>query len=98
MERADNRKRIICPLGRVIELIRGQDGKDHILKLQTMHSLIIRLILRIYPLEVSSVAYTDNNFSKLTLNENQIDPLKLESQITKTRSGRVTKIPEILNS
>lgn len=96
---ADNKKRMHWPLGRIIELIHGKDGKVRLVKLQTSHSEILRPIQRIYPLEVSSSDGAENTFPNPAVKEAQIKkPLEDKScrEIRKTRSGRLIKMPDRL--
>lgn len=96
---ADNKKRINWPLGRVIELIPGKDGKVRLLKLQTSHSQILRPIQRIYPLEVSSTDCAKSILPEPVLNHSQNELSEDESylQIKKTKFGRTIRMPEKLN-
>ncbi|XP_018572523.1 uncharacterized protein LOC108911929 [Anoplophora glabripennis] len=48
----DKTKRLDWPLGRVIELITGRDGKIRLVRLQTACGQLIRTIQRLYSLEV----------------------------------------------
>lgn len=58
----DSTKRIDWPLGRVVELITGKDGKIRLVKVRTERGHLLRPIQRIYPLECSrSVIHSDNN-------------------------------------
>ncbi|GIY11500.1 DUF5641 domain-containing protein [Caerostris extrusa] len=52
---SDNTKRLNWPLGRIIELFQGKDNGERVaLRLRVAKGEIIRLIQRIYPLELSS--------------------------------------------
>ena len=50
----DNRKRLDWPLGRVLALLSGKDGKVRIARLKTMHGELVRPIQRFYPLEMTA--------------------------------------------
>ncbi|GFV01299.1 uncharacterized protein TNCV_3375331 [Trichonephila clavipes] len=47
-----SKKRVYWPLGKVISLLPGRDGKVRTLKLKCKNSELIRPIQRVYPLEV----------------------------------------------
>ncbi|GFT21338.1 integrase catalytic domain-containing protein [Trichonephila clavipes] len=49
----DVKKRLQWPLARVIELIPGKDGLVRTVRVKTQHSILVRPIQRIFPLEVS---------------------------------------------
>ncbi|GFY79063.1 DUF5641 domain-containing protein [Trichonephila inaurata madagascariensis] len=97
---ADNKKRIIWPLGRIIEIIPGKDGQVRLVRVQTSQQEFLRPIQRIYPLEISS---SDNLSAPMIP-----DDLKKSNDISKTldctsgsevkfsRSRRI-KVPERLN-
>jgi hypothetical protein len=51
---ADNQKRMMWPLGKIVELIPGKDGNVRVVKVRTTTGVIIRPIQRLFPLEVSS--------------------------------------------
>ncbi|GFX42060.1 integrase catalytic domain-containing protein [Trichonephila clavipes] len=56
-----NKKRLYWPLGKVIELIPGRDGKVRTLKLRCSNSEIIRPIQRVFPLEIQSAEMGEFN-------------------------------------
>ncbi|GFW10451.1 uncharacterized protein TNCV_892461 [Trichonephila clavipes] len=56
-----NKKRLYWPLGKVIELIPGRDGKVRTLKLICSNSEIIRPIQRVFPLEIQSAEMGESN-------------------------------------
>lgn len=49
---ADNKKRFAWPLGRIIELLEGKDGKTRVARVKTAHGILMRPLQRLYPLEV----------------------------------------------
>ena len=69
--RADNKKRIHWPLGRIKELVHSKDGKVRLVKLQTSHSEMLRPFQRIYPLEVSSTDGAENMFPNTAVKKKQ---------------------------
>ncbi|GFS68812.1 uncharacterized protein TNCV_409001 [Trichonephila clavipes] len=97
---ADNKKKIIWPLGHITEIIPGKDGQVQLVRVQTSQKEFLHPIQRIYPLEISS----SDNLSALILPED----LKKSNDISKTldctsgsdvkfsRSRRI-KVPERLN-
>ncbi|GFW26379.1 integrase catalytic domain-containing protein [Trichonephila clavipes] len=93
-----SKKRVYWPLGKVISLLPGRDGKVRTLKLKCKNSELIRPIQRVYPLEVP---FINNEIVKIdgvpTSSVNE-DKLTSNSVIKNkvTRSGRLVKIPERL--
>ncbi|GFX27145.1 uncharacterized protein TNCV_440511 [Trichonephila clavipes] len=66
-----NKKRLYWPLGKVIELIPGRDGKVRTLKLRCSNFEIIRPIQRVFPLEIQSAEMRESN-------NDQLDPEALK--------------------
>ncbi|GFV06812.1 integrase catalytic domain-containing protein [Trichonephila clavipes] len=93
-----SKKRVYWPLGKVISLLPGRDGKVGTLKLKCKNSELIFPIQRVYPLEVSVI---NNEIVKIdgvpTSNVNE-DKLTCNAVIKNkvTRSGRLVKLPERL--
>ncbi|GFS48530.1 integrase catalytic domain-containing protein [Trichonephila clavipes] len=93
-----SKKRVYWPLGKVISLLPGRDGKVRTLKLKCKNSELIRPIQRVYPFEVPVI---NNEIVKIhgvpTSNVNE-DKLTSNAVIKSkvTRSGRLVKIPERL--
>ena len=50
----DNRKRLDWPLGRIIDILPGKDGKVRVARVKTMYGELIRPVQRLFPLEMSS--------------------------------------------
>ncbi|GFW27014.1 integrase catalytic domain-containing protein [Trichonephila clavipes] len=53
-----NTKRLNWPLGRVIDLFKGKDNIERVVRLRVANGEIIRPIQRIYPLEIDSAEFT----------------------------------------
>ncbi|GFX68995.1 integrase catalytic domain-containing protein [Trichonephila clavipes] len=60
-----NKKRLYWPLGKVIEMIPGRDGKVRTLKLRCSNSEIIRPIQRVFPLEIQSAEVGESDYVPL---------------------------------
>ncbi|KAF8774066.1 hypothetical protein HNY73_016660 [Argiope bruennichi] len=93
-----SKKRVYWPLGKVISLLPGRDGKVRTLKLKLKNSELIRPIQRVYPLEVP---FINNEIVKIdgvptsSVKENELtNNAVIRNKITK--SGRLVKIPERL--
>ncbi|GFV78495.1 integrase catalytic domain-containing protein [Trichonephila clavipes] len=56
-----NKKRLYWPLGKVIELIPGRDGKVRTLKLRCSNSEIFHPIQRVFPLETQTAEMGESN-------------------------------------
>ncbi|GFY26769.1 integrase catalytic domain-containing protein [Trichonephila clavipes] len=54
-----NSKRIYWPLAKVIKLIPGRDGRVRVVEVSTSSGSFLRLIQRLYPLEVSGTDISD---------------------------------------
>ncbi|GFV52282.1 putative RNA-directed DNA polymerase from transposon X-element [Trichonephila clavipes] len=93
-----SKKRVYWPLGKVISLLPGRDGKVRTLKLKCKNSELIRPIQRVYLLEmpvinngavkIDGVPTSSVNEDKLTSNA------VIKNKVTRT--GRLVKIPERL--
>ncbi|KAF8791012.1 hypothetical protein HNY73_005949 [Argiope bruennichi] len=93
-----SKKRVYWPLGKVISLLAGRDGKVRILKLKFKNSELIRPIQKVYPLEIP---FINNEIVKIdgvptsSVKENELTSnAVIRNKITK--SGRLVKIPERL--
>ncbi|GIY21415.1 hypothetical protein CDAR_3831 [Caerostris darwini] len=62
---SDNRKRIDWPPGVITEFIPGKDKQVRLKKVKTSHCTLLRLIQRIYSLEVDSSKDLSNSFTYL---------------------------------
>ncbi|GFR20889.1 integrase catalytic domain-containing protein [Trichonephila clavata] len=101
---SDNTKRLNWPLGRVIELFKGKDNIEPVVRLRVANGEIIRPIQRIYPLEIDSAEFTKSVPEKVesateTIDdvdhehippEEQSETLRIEQSqsVKKTRFGR----------
>ncbi|GFW16721.1 uncharacterized protein TNCV_1639571 [Trichonephila clavipes] len=93
-----SKKRVYWPLGKVISLLPGRDGKVRTLKLKCKNYELIRKIQRVYPLEVP---FINNEIVKIdgvptsSVNEDKLTSnAVIKNKVT--RSGRLVKIPERL--
>ncbi|GFT32501.1 integrase catalytic domain-containing protein [Trichonephila clavipes] len=93
-----SKKRVYWPLGKVMSLLPGRDGKVRTLKLKCKNSELIRPIQRVYPLEVP---FINNEIVKIdgvptsSVNEDKLTSnAVIKNKVT--RSGRLVKIPERL--
>jgi len=49
---ADNKKRLMWPLGKILQLIEGKDGKGRVAKVKTENEILVRTLQRLYPLKM----------------------------------------------
>jgi hypothetical protein len=82
----ENMKRIMWPMGRVLELIPGKDNNVRVVKVKTTTGVITRPIQRLIPLEISS---SDQEIMKKPMEK---DKNKMTTTVI-TKSGRVSKTP-----
>ncbi|GFS30481.1 uncharacterized protein NPIL_49611 [Nephila pilipes] len=96
----DNNKRLFWPLAKIIELIKGSDGKIRTVKLKTQHGTVLRPIQRIYPLEIYSkskesvdgeLGGEESNSNNVTDNENNVTSTDAVIVRKFTSSGRPVK-------
>ncbi|GFW27208.1 DUF5641 domain-containing protein [Trichonephila clavipes] len=55
----DNKKLLSWPIAKIIDLVPGRDGEIRTVRLKTQHGTVIRLVQRIFPLEVQAIANSD---------------------------------------
>ncbi|XP_055951658.1 uncharacterized protein LOC129987740 [Argiope bruennichi] len=100
---SDNTKRLNWPLGKIIEIIPGQDGVTRLVRLKTANGELLRPTQRLYPLEVSNDDLIVENFSTKILEtckesgSNNVCDVSFEPQFQKTRTRRTVKIPKRLD-
>ncbi|GFX92543.1 DUF5641 domain-containing protein [Trichonephila clavipes] len=101
---SNSTKRLNWPLRRVIELFRGKDNIERVVRLRVVNGEIINPIQRIYPLEIDSAEFTKSvpeNVESATETiddvdhehippEEQSEKLRIEQSqsVEKTRFGR----------
>ncbi|XP_071652825.1 uncharacterized protein [Temnothorax longispinosus] len=84
----ESQKRLDWPLGRVIEIILGRDGKVRVVRVKTANGELVRPVQRLYPLEIStpgemealskSANETKESYEENSLPEDQPSPSKIE--------------------
>lgn len=92
---SDDKKRILWPMGRILELIQGRDGQIRIAKLKTQHGIWTRPLQRLYSLEVSTRDVPDVKKVKQISSQDAVRNLEKEAE-TRTRFGRKVKQPQRL--
>jgi len=92
----DQKKRILWPMGRILELLPGVDGKCRVAKVRVKEGIITRPLQRLFPLEVPSPHQLP------TLEPEVLESAKqakgVQEEIITTRSGRRVKKPERLGT
>lgn len=89
----DNKKRYAWPLGRIMELYPGKDGKTRVAKVKTAGGILLRPLQRLYLLEVPSSEFTEvttSNPQTVEMQDINVD----DESAQKTRSGREIKKPQ----
>lgn len=101
----DYTKRLLWPLGHVIETLPGKDGIVRVVRLVTASGQLIRPIQRLYPLEVDCDVVPEQQLRSLykkrvikgcnskekKLNHSEMLRQKTETEPYKTRNGRIVK-------
>lgn len=105
---ADNRKRVLWPMAKIVELIPGRDGLFRIAKVKTQQGILVRPIQRLYPLEISAAEEVDDVAARIkdlaelgpTVEYNQERELDNEAvdepDVVVSRSGRKIVRPKRL--
>jgi hypothetical protein len=96
---ADHKKRCEWPLGVIVELYPGKDGKIRVAKVKTGTGTLVRPFQRLYPLEISrpksSGIIPPKTTKKKTVIPTRDEIVEEESRVAATtRVGRVTKKPQ----
>ncbi|OXA50284.1 Pro-Pol polyprotein [Folsomia candida] len=94
----DNKKRFEWPLGKILELCPGKDGKVRVVKVKTATGILTRPLQRLYPLEIhslKSVIVPANVIELAKAAHSSHDQLEESAETCniKTRSGTVVKKP-----
>jgi transposase InsO family protein len=95
---SDNLKRLQWPIGRVLEVLPGNDGIVRVVRIKTKSGIVTRPVQRVYPLEISE--NTEGTFlrekvldNKKTAEDQEPDKFHQETEPVKTRSGRIVRPP-----
>jgi len=95
----DNKKRYDWPLGKILELYPGKDGKIRVAKVKTRMGMLIRPLQRLYPLEVSSpkalvISNEVKSAAHKEFRDRVVTEIENEENVpVKTRSGRESRKP-----
>ena len=95
---SDNMKRVYWPMGRVVEVLPGRDGKLRLVRLKTETEEFLRPVQQCYPLEVTQEEATVLNEDLKTKNIAVREKYKSVSGTVPqpndiiTRSGRKVKV------
>ncbi|OXA64746.1 Pro-Pol polyprotein [Folsomia candida] len=91
---SDDKRRIIWPMARILELIVGRDGHVRVAKLKTANGLLTRPLQRLFPLEVSTeeIPQIQNRVKISAQVWESVDAKKEEN--VRTRFGRQIRNPE----
>ena len=98
----DNVPRLKWPLGLILDVFPGKDGKIRAVRLKTAKGVFNRPVQKLYDLEIISndtdsqnVSHDQNIDMDLSVNSTSIDSCTDFSNVV-TRTGRVSKAPERL--
>lgn len=86
----DHSKRLEWPLGKVVEVMRGHDGKIRLVRLKTQHGLLLRPIQRLYPMEATSEAFDIQK----TEQETNTSSCESEVEVSQGDEGSSTTVPK----
>jgi hypothetical protein len=86
---ADQKKRLLWPMGRIVELLPGADGKVRVAKVQVKDSVLVRPLQRLYPMEISTPAEVPAIASR-----DEEEVIVGEEPGVITWSGRHVKVPQ----
>ena len=95
---ADNKKRLGWPMGRIIELIPGKDGKIRVAKLKTGNGALVRPVQRLFPLEVGQQIVPGELVKKKEVPVPFEPSEKTVEKEVRTRDGRLVKKPSRFRS
>lgn len=82
-----NKKRFEWPLGRIVDLIPGKDGKIRVVKVKTTTGTLTRPLQRLYPLEIPNYEDIPSPPKLSPVNGQE----KIVPETTTTKTGRVVK-------
>ncbi|UYV74854.1 hypothetical protein LAZ67_12001338 [Cordylochernes scorpioides] len=88
----DDQKRIFWPLGRILELYPGKDGRERVARVRTATGEFVRPLKRLFSLELGSDISREVRLPKTEVIKAQEIPTDREQSIF-TRSGREVKKP-----
>ncbi|KAJ8982414.1 hypothetical protein NQ317_017216 [Molorchus minor] len=107
---SDNIKRMDWPVGRVLELLPGKDGRVRLVRVMTSKGQLLRPVQRLFPLEMNATSEVPQDLSEtspplgnvLNLNDSSDDEVKVVDgsevetvdETQKSRSGRLIKLPK----
>ncbi|OXA48910.1 uncharacterized protein LOC110854898 [Folsomia candida] len=92
----DNKKRLGWPMGRILNLFPGKDGKFRVAKIRTKNGVITRPLQRLYPLEITGNSVECPVPPNLEKAEEKATEWEKEEPVKRTRHGRQTKKPDRL--
>lgn len=100
----DNKRRLMWPLARVIEVYPGRDGHVRCVKLKTAKGILIRPIQRLVPLEISTTPRSGDEQPIVEVIQENDDATSIKANGAPagspagvyTRSGRLVKTPQRL--
>jgi hypothetical protein len=99
-------KRILWPMGRIVELMPGRDGINRVARLKVKNGFLVRPLQRLYPLEFSlqgstpPIPLTKEKRKKFVPIQEEEDDESYSTEaeeIKVTRSGRVVRKPKAWN-
>ena len=103
---SENKKRIEWPMGRILEIFPGKDGKIRLVKVKVRDGEMLRPVQRVYPLEVgldwteglskeTETISADN--TELAQEQSALPALPKVDQQVVTRGGRLVRAPQKLD-
>lgn len=85
----DSKKRLFWPMAKVVQIYPGKDDNVRVVRLKTSTGEILRLVRKIYPLEIRSSTTEKSEKEKADTDAKEVEHVKT----VVTRKGRVVRVP-----
>ncbi|KAG8172782.1 hypothetical protein JTE90_015944 [Oedothorax gibbosus] len=91
----EGKKKVLWPMGRVIQTYEGKDGNVRVVRLKTASGELVRPVQRIFPLEITADVDSTKNDHTNQPAPSSATPIRpeVEGKVFVTKSGRRVKLP-----